>query len=107
MNLSILHANANVLMANGLATVLASGGGIEKINIASTEEKMFDKLEQEEYDLLVIDPLDEEAFSSNTTHRIRARYPKLKVLIISNVTSPREVLSVLEKGVEGYLTRAM
>ncbi|MAY83546.1 MAG: hypothetical protein CMP59_05360 [Flavobacteriales bacterium] len=105
MSISILHANANVLMANGLSAILANGGGIERIKIASTEEQMFDSLRQDHFDLLVIDPLDEEAFSPNTTHRIREEFPKLKVLIISNIASSNEVLSVLEKGVEGYLTR--
>ena len=92
-------------MAKGLAPILASGGGVEKIQIASKEEEMFELLEQHHYDLLVMDPLDGEAFSANTTHRIRKEHPNLKVLIISKVTSPKEVLAVLEKGVEGYLTR--
>jgi DNA-binding NarL/FixJ family response regulator len=49
--------------------------------------------------------LNEEAFSANATRRVREAFPNLKVLIISNVSHPKEVLSVLETGVEGYLTR--
>jgi len=105
MSISILHANANVLMAKGLSAILAKGGGIEKIHIAASETQMFEKLAHENYDLLVIDPLDEDAFSPTTTLQIRERYPNLRVLIISNIESPKEVLSVLEKGVEGFLTR--
>lgn len=105
MGLTLLHANSNVLMANGLATILNNGGGIDKIDIAPNEEVVFDKLNEEGYDLMVIDPLNQEAFSPNATRRIRHQYPKLKVLIISNVSHTKEVLAVLETGVEGYLTR--
>ena len=105
MGLKILHANANVLMANGLNAILNKGAGIDTIQNASDEESLFAHLDQSNYDLVVIDPLSSERFTIGTTLKLREKYPEKKVLIISEIHSPQNVLQVLEKGVQGYLTR--
>lgn len=104
-NLSILHANANVLMANGLNTILKKGGGIETIKIATNENELFAFLEKQRFDLIVIDPCADGYFTIETTHRLKEKYPELKTLIISDIEAPQAVLRILEKGVQGYLTR--
>ena len=103
--LSILHANANVLMANGLNTILQKGGGIDKIQIAKNEEELFQFLKSAEFDLIIIDPLAKEHFSVETTIVLKEKYPNQKTLIISDIEAPKKVLRILEKGVQGYLTR--
>jgi DNA-binding NarL/FixJ family response regulator len=106
MGLNILHANANVLMANGLNAILTKGDGIDFIKNAADEQCLFASLEEEDYDLVVIDPLSSsERFTVATTLKLKERYPNKKVLIISEIHSPQNVLQVLEKGVQGYLTR--
>lgn len=104
-NISILHANANVLMASGLNTILEKGGGIDKIEIARNELELFDKLSSRHFDLVVIDPCAQEHFTVETTHKLKEKYPNLKTLIISDIQAPVAVLKILEKGVQGYLTR--
>ena len=103
--LSILHANANVLMANGLNTILQKGGGIENIQIAKNEIELFEFLKNGDFDLIVIDPLAKEHFSVETTLTLKEKFPNQKTLIISDLESPQKVLKILEKGVQGYLTR--
>lgn len=103
--ISILHANANVLMANGLNTILQKGGGIDKIQIAKNEEELFQFLKSAEFDLIIIDPLAKEHFSVETTIVLKEKYPNQKTLIISDIEAPKKVLRILEKGVQGYLTR--
>lgn len=105
MRLKILHANANVLMANGLNAILNRGGGIDKIQNASDEETLFSFLNNEPFDLVVIDPLSSERFTIGTTLRLKEKFPHKKVLIISDIHSAQNVLQILEKGVQGYLTR--
>lgn len=105
MGLSILHANANVLMANGLTAVLQNGGGIEKIKIVATEAQMIEELRGAKFDLVVIDPIGEAGFSASSTQKLKEQFPDQKVLIISEIESPTKVLRNLEKGVHGYLTR--
>jgi len=104
-NLSILHANANVLMANGLNVILQKGGGIDSIKIAKNEEELFQFLKTDDFDLIIIDPLAKEHFSIETTLVLKEKFPNQKTLIISDIESPKRVLKILEKGVQGYLTR--
>lgn len=104
-DLNILHANANVLMANGLNSILLKGGGIEKIEIAKNEEELFHLLGEKAYDLIVIDPLAKEHFNIETTLKLKEQFPSQKTLIISDIEAPTKVLKILEKGVQGYLTR--
>jgi len=105
MGIKILHANANVLMANGLNAILNKSEGIDTIQNAADEESLFAHLHQTHFDLIVIDPLSSERFTIGTTLKLKEKYPKKKVLIISEIHSPQNVLQVLEKGVQGYLTR--
>ncbi len=105
MGLNILHANANVLMANGLKSILNKGGGIDRIEHATDEKALFDSLEKDPFDLIIIDPLSSGYFTIDTTLKLKEQYPKQKVLIISDIRSPTNVLRILEKGVQGYLTR--
>ncbi len=105
MGLSVLHANANVLMANGLNSILNKGGGIDNMTIARNETELFDTLATKHFDMVVIDPCAQDHFSIETPHRLKAKYPDLKTLIISDIQTPKTVLSILEKGVQGYLTR--
>ena len=107
MGLKILHANANVLMTNGLNAILNKGGGIDSIQNAADEKCLFDSLDSStSYDLVVIDPLSSsERFTIATTLKLKEKYPNKKVLIISDIHSPQNVLQILEKGVQGYLTR--
>ena len=106
MGLKILHANANVLMASGLNAILSRGGGIDSIHNAVDEQSLFESLDCSNFDLVVIDPLSSsERFTIATTLKLKEKYPDKKVLIISEIHSPQNVLQILEKGVQGYLTR--
>lgn len=104
-DLTLLHANSNVLMANGLNAILQKGGSIKSIEIAKDEEELFSMLNEKTYDLIVIDPLSKEHFTVDTTIALKEKFPKQKILIISEIEKPQKVLQVLEKGVQGYLTR--
>lgn len=106
MGLKILHANANVLMSSGLNAILSRGGGIDSIQNAVDEQSLFESLDCSNFDLVVIDPLSSsERFTIATTLKLKEKYPDKKVLIISEIHSPQNVLQILEKGVQGYLTR--
>tara|TARA_R110002072_G_scaffold153430_6_gene303071 strand:- start:131 stop:775 length:645 start_codon:yes stop_codon:yes gene_type:complete len=103
--LSILHANANVLMANGLNTILQKGGGIDSIKIVKNEIDLFQRLLENQFDLVVIDPCVKGHFSVETTLRLKEKYPNQRILIISEIEESKNVLRILERGVQGYLTR--
>lgn len=105
MGLKILHANANYLMAKGLNLILSRGGGVDKIDDCKNTKEMYEKLENEEYDIIIIDPMSNGFFSTNTAIELRKNYPNQKILVISDTGEPKSVLKSLEKGVQGYLSR--
>lgn len=105
MGLKILHANSNVLMTNGLKTILNKGGGIDEIAVAKNEKELFDLIDQNKFDIIIIDPLSTGYFTIDTTFKLKEKLSLQKVLVISDIRSSSDVLRILEKGVQGYLTR--
>jgi DNA-binding NarL/FixJ family response regulator len=105
MSLSILHANSNILMSFGLKSLLMRGGGVKAVTNVSHETQLFQEIENQEYDVIVVDPNSKDHFSTDTIIKLRERSKTQKLLIISSTTNTFDVLKVLEKGVEGYLTR--
>lgn len=105
MGLTILHANANVLMANGLKLVLSKGGGVDRMIHAKNEVELFENIDQMNFDLIIIDPLSSGNFTIDTTFKLKEKLKNQKVLIISDIRSTVDVLRILERGVQGYLTR--
>ena len=85
MDIKILHANANILMANGLTSLLSRGGGVEKVELCTNEKELYEKLETAHYDLVIIDPLATGFFSNETAIELKKRYPQQKIIIISGV----------------------
>ena len=92
-------------MANGLKFILGKGGGIDKIDTFSKEEELFNQLYCQKCDLVILDPDSSDHFNYNTFLRLRSSFKNLKVLVISGMQNQKEVLRILEKGVQGYLTR--
>jgi len=105
MGLKILHANSNVLMTNGLKSILHKGGGIDEIVVARNEEELFDLIDQNKFDIVIIDPLSTGYFTIDTTFKLKEKLSLQKVLVISDIRSSSDVLRILERGVQGYLTR--
>ncbi len=105
MSLNILHGNSNILMSFGLKSLLNRGGGIEKVVNVAHENQLFAEIENEVFDVIILDPNSAGHFSTETVLKIRQKNKNQKLLIISSTTNIKDVLKVLEKGVEGYLTR--
>lgn len=105
MGLKILHANPNALMQSGFSSIMSQGGGIEKIVIANSETDLFTLLSKSAYDIVVIDPINNTGFTVGSAIKLKDQHPNQKVLVISEVNEVPKVLMILERGVQGYLTR--
>jgi len=103
-NISILHANANHLMHYGMIKICEKGGGIDKIVQVTDKDDLYRKLDNEFFDLLIVDPKIEHGFGLDAVLNIQNEYKNQKTLIISEVKNESLVLQILEKGVQGYLT---
>mgnify|MGYP006201081117 CR=1 FL=1 len=105
MDLKILHVNSNVLMTNGLKLILSKGGGVGCLANCTEEKQLFHLLKEQEYDLVILDPSSSDEFNLESFLRFRQEFKQQKVLIIAGTNDQQWVLKVMEKGVQGYLTR--
>lgn len=105
MGIRILHANPNVLMQSGFSALMFKGGGVDKIETAQSESELFDHLKSSSFDLVVIDPINNSGFTVGSAIKLKDLHANQKVLVISEVKETAKVLMILEKGVQGYLTR--
>lgn len=103
--INIIHANSNVLVRSGLRALLGRGGGINRIVDTENSPALFEKLEEEQPDLVIIDYDQGEHFSDTDIVKIRTEYPSIRILIISTERDHSRILKILESGVHGYLTR--
>lgn len=104
MGISILHANDNVLMQSGLASVLR-GGGIDRIDAARNYSEAKALLKKQNYQLVIVDPLSGPGFSISLLELLIAEFKELGFLVISEVDNFQNTLRILERGVDGFLTR--
>jgi DNA-binding NarL/FixJ family response regulator len=104
-NIKILHANSNTLVRAGLKALLKKGGGVDKIWEAEDNDELFEKLQEKQPDLLVMDFDQPGLFHDADVIRVRKEYPDLKVLLISTDEEHSRILALLETGIHGYLTR--
>ena len=103
--IKVLHANSNTLVRAGLKALLQKGGGIDSVIDAEDNDDLFDILKTNKPDILVIDFDQPGMFTGTDVFKIRRDYPNLKILIISTDEQHSKILSIIETGVQGYLTR--
>jgi len=101
-NLSIVLADSHTLTRLGLSSLLIDNYDIDTVE---SDAFLFQFLEYNKPDLLIIDYDQEGYFSADSIYRIRQESPELKILVISNDRNKVQILKVLEAGINGYLTR--
>ncbi len=100
--LKVLLADSQTLTRLGMKSLL-----LDDYEIATVESDkfLFESIEKNEPDLLIIDYDQEGFFSDQIIFHTRKHCPKLKMLVISNDRNKVRILKVLESGVNGFLTR--
>lgn len=102
-SIHIVYASANILMQQGMK-ILCGTGGVEKFHQAYSTEQLDQLMQDNQYDLLIYDWNERLNFNHTSLNNLLKHRSSYKVLIISNATEETAILSVLEKGVEGFLT---
>jgi DNA-binding NarL/FixJ family response regulator len=101
----ILHANANTLVQVGLRAVIEKGGGMDSLELVSNSNELFSYLTQKQPDILIADYDQPGHFDATDIYEVRKLYPNIKLLVISSDLNQNRIMSILEKGIEGYLTK--
>lgn len=103
--IDVIHANSNTLIRAGLKSVMMQSGCINSFLEVSDSRELQELISKETPHLLIVDFNQPGFFSSQDIELIRTNYPHLKILIISSDYDHSLVLSALESGVHGFLTR--
>ncbi|MCF6168191.1 response regulator transcription factor [Lutibacter sp.] len=104
-NINIVHATSDTLIRVGLKSILFKGGGIDTLYHAENNQILFKTLTNKKPDLLIMNCDQSNSFSINDIKQVKQLHKKTKILVISTDKNPTYILSILELGVHGYLTR--
>ena len=92
------------LVREGARSVLSSVAGIEVVGLARDPEELYPLLETTAPDAVVLDirmPPTYQTEGIDAAHRIRATYPKVGLVILSQYADPEYALELLRNGSNG------
>ncbi|MEL7340089.1 MAG: response regulator transcription factor [Bacteroidota bacterium] len=103
--IKILIADNAFLVREGIKAVVAGSAHIQVVGEARNESELYQNVAKLEPDVVIIDYRAGKAFSTESVHDLIERSPNTNVLVISSDLERRQVLSVLEFGVLGFLLK--
>ena len=103
--IKLLVADNHPIVRFGIETLLEQQEDIRLIGEAPTTRKLFEKLEEETPDVLVLEMDIPEINGVAALRKIRCEYPDVKVLIYSGQSEDVYALSTIRAGASGYLSK--
>ena len=104
--IKLLVADNHPIVRFGITTLLEEQEDIRLIGDVPTTRKLFEKLEEEAPDVLVLEMDIPEINGVAALRRIRNDYPEVKVLIYSGQSEDVYALSTIRAGASGYLSKS-
>jgi len=101
----ILIADAHTLTREGLKSLLSKRKNIQVCGEAKDSRELSVKIKKTNPDIVIIDFFIPDHFSIDDIAFIRKKYPQTSVLVISTNQNKRDVLKVLDYGVNSYLLK--
>jgi DNA-binding NarL/FixJ family response regulator len=93
------------LVREGLRLVLANAAGIEVVGEAATHEAAFELLADAQPDVLLLDLTFPEGDGLPLLRAMRARYPSVRILVLTMDRGSETVRQALAAGASGYLVK--
>ena len=104
--IKLLVADNHPIVRFGITTLLEQQEDIRLIGDVPTTRKLFERLEEEAPDVLVLEMDIPEINGVSALRRIRNDYPDVKVLIYSGQSEDVYALSTIRAGANGYLSKS-
>ncbi|MEJ2585175.1 MAG: response regulator transcription factor [Robiginitalea sp.] len=104
--IKLLVADNHPIVRFGISTLLEEQEDIRLLGDVSTTRKLFDKLEEELPDVLVLEMDIPQINGVAALRKIRSEYPDVKVLIYSGQSEDVYALSTIRAGASGYLSKS-
>ncbi len=103
--ISIVIADSQVLVRVGLKHLLSEQKGYRILGEARNEKELFQRLQSDRPDVLIMDYDQPDNFSHQTIESVRKKHPDTNILIISGDDNKNAIYQVLESGVNSFLTK--
>jgi two-component system capsular synthesis response regulator RcsB len=109
MNLQIVLADDHPIVSSGVRQLLEQDGSWKVVGVAATPEELLDILQQTSCDLLITDfsmPGKQAADGLGLLRAVRRTYPDLPVIVLTMITNPAVLQSVMETGVRSLINKS-
>lgn len=104
-SISMIIADDHPVFRDGLKTVLKKIPFISKISQAANGEEVWRLLENESYDLILMDVKMKPVDGIEATRRITKFYPNVRIIALSKSDENATVAEMFQCGVSGYLLK--
>ncbi len=105
MPISVAIADSQYLIRVGLTHLLNTREEIEVVGDAPNKQSLYALLENRQPDVLIFDYNKPKSFDKRDLSKVREISPKTRILIISADDNKDSIYSVLEMGVNSFLTK--
>lgn len=100
----ILIASNNTLIRNGIQHILEQTAQAVSMFSNETVNKFSAHIQREKPDILFFDKSNHSIFTHAILMDLKKKFPAVKMVVISSLEHPQEILESLEKGIEAYMT---
>lgn len=105
MKKKIIIADDHEMFRDGLRSLLNNAGQWEISKLVSNGSEVINALENEHFDLVLMDINMPEMNGLDASEIIRKRFPLVKILILSMFNDVKNIQKVMKIGAQGYLLK--
>ena len=103
--ITVVIADDHQGVRQGIKQLIERGGKFEVIAEAENGKQAIEIVKQEMPDLLILDVVMPLMRGDEVAQRLITEKPDLKILAVSSFDNPQYILTMLENGARGYLTK--
>lgn len=101
----VLIVDDHPLVRQGIATFIEAQDDIELAAEASNGNEAIARVEKVEPDVVLMDLVMPELDGVSATREIKARFPQVKVLVLTSFVNDEQIIPALQAGASGYLLK--
>ena len=103
--IKVMIADDQVILAEGIRSVLETDPGIEVTGLAFDGFDTLSKMEENTPDVVLMDIRMPNMNGVVATQSIKAKYPDVKVIILTTFDDSDYILNAINNGASGYLLK--
>lgn len=103
--IKILVVDDHALMRDGIRAILKLSGDMEVLGEAADGREALERVQELQPDVVVMDIAMPNMDGMEATRRLKKKYPKIKVLALTQYENREYVFSAIKAGADGYLPK--